>query len=444
MEPESGPKRPAPRRVGAFPCGTSRSFLPRALHLQGSHPNPRSSPIGLSPTPLPVASSLFPVSAAGNDAQCSNASLTIPLTEKLCGDYRPCCVILHVHASHGHTTGDSLDSVMSIAGDGGRGGLAALHTSSFQRQSLASPASHSPAQQDLSATSRSRQKTTAQGNTADPSTQSSHAQRFSPPKPNPNSVTLDLPNPDDAARGELLRDAVFPAWTDDAVGEESFESPEELQKKDPLGTQIWKLYSRTKTRLPNQERMENLTWRMMAMNLRRREQMQAAYATSLSTPKSVLTFDHSAQKSNNTTGTTTSKAFLPPPPPPPPASTPSGIAQLRRSVETSPAAQPSDPMNLDDFIVPTSMASPAGILTPSSTDNTPSVTLNQHQPAPLHSKTKNTVHIPNGAPASSLPRSSIPPNRYSEFDYVQKRVRKTSIDERRSVCCCQAILQGQI
>ena len=54
------------------------------------------------------------------------------------------------------------------------------------------------------------------------------------------------------------------------------ETPEEMQKKDPLGTQIWKLYSKTKTRLPNQERMENLTWRMMAMNLRRREQMQAA------------------------------------------------------------------------------------------------------------------------------------------------------------------------
>lgn len=86
---------------------------------------------------------------------------------------------------------------------------------------------------------------------------------------------LDLPVPESIARAHLLRDAVFPDWKD-ASGEESFESPEEMQKKDPLGTQIWKLYSRTKTRLPNQERMENLTWRMMAMNLKRREQQSKA------------------------------------------------------------------------------------------------------------------------------------------------------------------------
>ena len=54
--------------------------------------------------------------------------------------------------------------------------------------------------------------------------------------------------------------------------------PDELQKKDPLGTQIWKLYTRQKAQLPNQERMENLTWRMMAVNLRReREQAQSRY-----------------------------------------------------------------------------------------------------------------------------------------------------------------------
>ena len=54
-----------------------------------------------------------------------------------------------------------------------------------------------------------------------------------------------------------------------------------MQKKDPLATQIWKLYSKTKTRLPNQERMENLTWRMMAMSLKRREQMQAMFVACL-------------------------------------------------------------------------------------------------------------------------------------------------------------------
>jgi hypothetical protein len=48
--------------------------------------------------------------------------------------------------------------------------------------------------------------------------------------------------------------------------------PTEMQKNDPLFTQIWRLYSKTKERLPNHERMENLTWRMMAMSLRKRRQ----------------------------------------------------------------------------------------------------------------------------------------------------------------------------
>ena len=50
-----------------------------------------------------------------------------------------------------------------------------------------------------------------------------------------------------------------------------------MQKKDPLATQVWKYYSKTKTQLPSHERMENLTWRMMAMNLKRQEREQARY-----------------------------------------------------------------------------------------------------------------------------------------------------------------------
>ncbi|KAF3942393.1 hypothetical protein ABW19_dt0207985 [Dactylella cylindrospora] len=46
-----------------------------------------------------------------------------------------------------------------------------------------------------------------------------------------------------------------------------------MQKQDPLATQIWKLYSRTKINLPNQERMENLTWRMMSMRLKREQRL---------------------------------------------------------------------------------------------------------------------------------------------------------------------------
>lgn len=85
---------------------------------------------------------------------------------------------------------------------------------------------------------------------------------------------LDISNQEATARNGLLRESVFPDWEDDAAGS-GIGSPSEMQKKDPLATQVWKLYSKTKTRLPNQERMANLTWRMMAMSLKRREQMQA-------------------------------------------------------------------------------------------------------------------------------------------------------------------------
>lgn len=74
--------------------------------------------------------------------------------------------------------------------------------------------------------------------------------------------------------GGLLRESYFPQWQNGA-SQGGLENAEEMQKQDPLATQIWKLYSRTKSQLPNQQRMENLTWRMMAMSLRRKEREQA-------------------------------------------------------------------------------------------------------------------------------------------------------------------------
>jgi hypothetical protein len=81
------------------------------------------------------------------------------------------------------------------------------------------------------------------------------------------------------ARQGLLRDSFLDQWKDDTASAEH-ETPEDMQKNDPLGTQIWKLYHRTKGQLPNGERLENLTWRMMSMNLRRkeRERQQQGYA----------------------------------------------------------------------------------------------------------------------------------------------------------------------
>ena len=79
----------------------------------------------------------------------------------------------------------------------------------------------------------------------------------------------------------LLRESVFADWKDDASGGD-LADPTEMQKNDPLGIQIWKLYSKTKTQLPNRERMDNLSWRMMSMNLKRKEQEQARSVTPIS------------------------------------------------------------------------------------------------------------------------------------------------------------------
>lgn len=91
-----------------------------------------------------------------------------------------------------------------------------------------------------------------------------------------SSTSPLTPRDDNNAHGGLLRDSLFPEW---GHGHTAADGPDEMQQKDPLATQIWRLYSRTKAQLPNQERMENLTWRMMAMSLKRkeRERVQLRY-----------------------------------------------------------------------------------------------------------------------------------------------------------------------
>jgi len=93
-----------------------------------------------------------------------------------------------------------------------------------------------------------------------------------------NASTLDgdklaTPPATEAARKGVLRDTFFPAWRDDSTpASVDLEDPEVMQKKDPLGIQIWRLYSKAKNQLPNQERMVNLSWRMMSMNLKREQE----------------------------------------------------------------------------------------------------------------------------------------------------------------------------
>jgi len=54
--------------------------------------------------------------------------------------------------------------------------------------------------------------------------------------------------------------------------------PEQLAKEDPLATQVWKMYARTKVTLPHAQRMENITWRMMALALKKKKEDEAAAA----------------------------------------------------------------------------------------------------------------------------------------------------------------------
>lgn len=48
--------------------------------------------------------------------------------------------------------------------------------------------------------------------------------------------------------------------------------PEALAKEDPLATQVWRMYARNKATLPHAQRMENLTWRMMALALKKKKE----------------------------------------------------------------------------------------------------------------------------------------------------------------------------
>ncbi|KAN0119399.1 hypothetical protein V8E51_001607 [Hyaloscypha variabilis] len=212
-----------------------------------------------------------------------------------------------------------------------------------------------------------------------------------------------------SARKELLRESFFPTWKDDAAGEE-LDSPDEMQKKDPLATQIWRLYSKTKKQLPNQERMENLTWRMMAMSLRKRKQEEAARL--------------SRQKAATTAANITA------------SSAPSGIAQLRKSSDQTPTnaqqTEHSDAMNLDDFIFSDNISTPAGIgMSPSPELHKKETEKSSNAVAsaiPIKMRKESSAQF---AVPQSVPVPHHNPRSNEEFNYVQRHVRKTSIDERR-------------
>ncbi|TKA63177.1 hypothetical protein B0A55_11137, partial [Friedmanniomyces simplex] len=156
----------------------------------------------------------------------------------------------------------------------------------------------------------------------------------------------------------------------------------------------------TKGQLPNSERLENLTWRMMSMNMRRKETERQGL---------IARFQSSHHP-------------------------PSGIAQLRKSSEQA-NISPDDHMNLDEFIVPSSMGTPAGVspaLSSTAGDMDTTTTTSSLSAIPIKQQQRLQAEDLSLARASA---PSVPPLEQTrtnqEFSYVQRRVRKTSIDERR-------------
>ncbi|KAL7340129.1 hypothetical protein BJY59DRAFT_760462 [Rhodotorula toruloides] len=53
------------------------------------------------------------------------------------------------------------------------------------------------------------------------------------------------------------------------------DSAELLSRKDPIAAQVWRMFHKAKNTMPNGARMENLTWRLMSMTLRKRREDSA-------------------------------------------------------------------------------------------------------------------------------------------------------------------------
>lgn len=112
---------------------------------------------------------------------------------------------------------------------------------------------------------------------------------------------------------------------------------------------------------------------------------------------------------------------------------PSGIAQLRKSSEQANRKE-DDHMNLDEFIVPTSIASPAGMSPAPAgiTDESISSSSANASAIPIRQQQRLQDEALHLSRASAPTVAPVVQNRgEEEFGYVQKHLRKTSIDERR-------------
>ncbi|POS86820.1 hypothetical protein EPUL_003275 [Erysiphe pulchra] len=198
-------------------------------------------------------------------------------------------------------------------------------------------------------------------------------------------------------RVNMLHGTFFPSWKGNHTSVDLGPTGE-LCKKDSLTAQILGLYSDIKLNLQNQERMKNLTWRMISMNLQK-TRSQSSASSSMSLPMS------------------------------------SGIAQLRQSATQNAATSdstygPSDVMEVDGLL------ENEMIFSNSDMNNFSFSPESDHRETERSSNTT-ACAIPikaTAAPISwpfhnSVQTPRISPRSKQEFGYVNRHVRKTSIDE---------------
>lgn len=89
-------------------------------------------------------------------------------------------------------------------------------------------------------------------------------------------LSLALDQRPKGVHDRILTSAAFPPFQQSATMAADNQNLDQIRSEDPLVIQMWKFFHRTKQSLPNQERMENLSWRLMAMNLRKMQTQQEA------------------------------------------------------------------------------------------------------------------------------------------------------------------------
>lgn len=99
---------------------------------------------------------------------------------------------------------------------------------------------------------------------------------FSDDLRSPPATTI---SPQDAFPSRKLSGSPDLVSTPDLPGD-----PAAMAKQDPLVTQVWKMYARTKATQPHAHRMENITWRMMALALQKKKREERRNTADVPSP----------------------------------------------------------------------------------------------------------------------------------------------------------------